>query len=75
MKIEKLSGVRCGNFGVRQHDNSWCRNAWHGKCYVQHKLDDFPVLGQQDLDASLIGESFLEDDDPKRFKKVETEII
>jgi hypothetical protein len=27
------------------------------------------VLGQQDLDASLIDESFLEDDDPKRFQE------
>jgi hypothetical protein len=69
MKIENLSGIRCGNFGVRQHDNSWCRNVWHGKCCVQHKSDDFPVLGQQDLDASLIDESFLEDDDPKRFQE------
>jgi hypothetical protein len=36
---------------------------------VQDKLDDFPVLGQQDLDESLIDESFLEDDDPKRFQE------
>jgi hypothetical protein len=68
LKKTGLSGTS-PNFGLRQHGNSWCRNAWHGKCYVQHKLDDFPVLGQQDLDALLIDESFLEDDDPKRFQE------
>jgi hypothetical protein len=38
-------------------------------CYVKYSTDDFPVLGQQDLDSSLIDEAFLEDDDPKRFQE------
>jgi hypothetical protein len=66
LTLDKLSGIRCGNFGLRQHGRVWCTNAWHGRCYVKDSTDDFPVLGQQDLDASLIDK---EDDDPKRFQK------
>jgi hypothetical protein len=54
---------------LRKYGRNWSNNAWHGKCYVKHRADDFPVLGQRDLDASLIDEAFLEEDDPKRFQE------
>jgi hypothetical protein len=69
IKLDDFSGVKCGNFGLRKHGRNWCNNAWHGKCYVKHSADDFPVLGQRDLDASLIDEAFLEEDDPMRFQE------
>jgi hypothetical protein len=46
-----------------------CESAWHGSCFIQHKCDNFPVLQARDLDDSLVDESVLEDDDPKRFKE------
>jgi hypothetical protein len=67
MKLEDLSGVKCGNFRLRKHGRRWCNNAWHGKCYAKHNADDFPVLGQQDLDALLIDKAL--EDDPKRFQE------
>jgi hypothetical protein len=69
LTLDELSGIRCGNFGLRQHGRVWCTNAWHGRCYVKDSTDDFLVLGQQDLDASLVDEAFLEDDDPKQFQE------
>jgi hypothetical protein len=68
--IFKLNGVVCANFGCdRGLGLGACAKAWHGKCYVQHVQDKFPVLRMKDLDDALMSEEDLEDDDPLRFRE------
>ena len=65
--VPKLSGIICGNFGVRSNGGAVCYGAWHATCFFQHARDKFPVLGVKDLDNSLVDEGFLIEDDPTRF--------
>jgi hypothetical protein len=68
--VAKLGGIICANFGFeRRRGLERCNGAWHASCFVQHAKDSFPVLGVQDLDAALVDESLLEDDDPLRFQE------
>ena len=46
-----------------------CRGVWHAGCYRQYDDDIFPVLGQDDLDDSLMGVSDFEIEDCNRFKE------
>ena len=68
-EMPPLSGVICGNFGVREHQGKLCQGAWHGKCFRQHHLDRYPVLHMQDLDDSLIDEAKCVSDDAERFRE------
>jgi hypothetical protein len=66
----KLGGIICANFGlVRGRGLDRCVGAWHAACFRQHEKDVFPVLGVQDVDAALVDESLLEDEDPMRFRE------
>ena len=57
--IQKLSGVTCGNFGVRSNGGEVCYGAWHATCFYQHTKDMFPVLGVKDPHNSLVDEEYL----------------
>ena len=65
--IPKLSGITCGNFGVRSNGGIVCHGAWCAMCFRQHPKDKFPVLKVQDLDNSLVDEEYLIEDDLTRF--------
>ena len=45
-----------------------CQSVYHVGCYCKHKRNVYPVLAIKDLDDSLIDDSKMEDDDPKRFE-------
>lgn len=65
-----LGGVICANFGYeRGLGLKKCERGWHGKCYVQHERDKFPVLSAKDIDDSLVDDSDMVDEDPMRFKE------
>ena len=64
-----MSGIICANFGCRINVESVCVSAFHGHCFQQGKTDQFPVLSIRDLDNSLIDDSSMVDEDPKRFKE------
>ena len=65
--IPKISGVTCGNFGVRSNVGKVCYGAWHTGCFYQHDKDIFPVLAVNDLDNVLVDEEYLVYDDLARF--------
>ena len=65
--MPKLSGITCGNFGVRSNGGLICSGAWCAICFHQDPLVKFPVLGVKDLDNSLVDEGFLIEDDLTRF--------
>ena len=58
-----MSGIVCANFGRRSFENWTCSGVWHGKCYVEKKGVDFPVMVASDLDGSLIDDNVMANDD------------
>ena len=64
--IQKLSGITCGNFGVRSKCGDVCYGAWHATCFYQHTKDMYPVIGVKNLDNSLVEEEYLIEDDMTR---------
>ena len=45
-----------------------CQSAYHARCYQQHERDVYPVLAIKDLNDSIMDDSKMVDDDPKRFQ-------
>ena len=41
---------------------------WNAACYTKHNDNNFPKMGRDDLDDSLMGVNDLESDDPHRFQ-------
>ena len=55
--------------GVAQTRGSCVKvSTYHARCYRQHELDHYPVLATNDLDDSIMDDSKMVEDDPKRFQ-------
>ena len=67
-KIEGYCGIICGNFGICENQGQLCQGVYHARCYRQHEQDAYPVLAIQDLDDSIMDDSKMVEDDPKRFQ-------
>jgi hypothetical protein len=69
--LQMHSGIVFANFGhARMPGLDPCKGTWCGKCYTQAEKDAFPVLAPRDLEAALMDDAHMEeDDDPLRFKE------
>ena len=67
--MKAISGVICGNFGHERIQGYRCSGVYYAKCYRQYDDNRFPVLGDDNVDDSLMGVNDLEPDDPQRFKE------
>ena len=67
-KIPGWCRIICGNFGSCANQGKMCQNTYHVGCYRKHKRDVYPVLAFKDLDDSLMDDSKIDNEYPKRFK-------
>ena len=66
-KVKPISGIICGNFGHKKILGYRCSSVFHAIYCCKHESNNFPVLGKDDADNSLM--DYLEPDDPKRFQE------